>query len=68
MKYKVIVRDPQEGTEQYFEEASKTGAIEKAAAAADDKSKQVYVEWTNAEGQEGYMNRNGDTNCPGEPW
>jgi len=68
MKYKMIVRDPQNGTEQYYEERYKSTVIKKAIEASKDKTRHVYVEWTDTDGKQGYMNRDGDTNCPGEPW
>ncbi len=68
MKYKVIVRDPDAGTEDYFDDLTKANAIAEAAKQAGDRSKAVYIEWTDAQGKTGYMNRDGGTDCPGEPW
>ncbi len=68
MKYKVIVRDPEEGTEQYIENLSKAKSIEEAAKQAADESKKIYIEWTDSKGTSGYLNRDGGMDCPGEPW
>lgn len=68
MKYKVIVRDPDSGLENYIDELSRETSIEEAAKQAADESKQIYVEWTDSKGSSGYLNRDGGTDCPGEPW
>lgn len=68
MKYKVIVRDPEEGTEHYIEGLTKASAIQKAAMEAADTKRKVYIEWTKSNGESGYLNRDGGTECPGEPW
>ncbi|WP_066645792.1 hypothetical protein [Christensenella timonensis] len=69
MTYKVIVRDPKFGTEEYIDGLDKNKAIAEASKQADDKSKQVYVSFAKADGTTGYLNREGPTDkCPGEPW
>ncbi len=68
MTYKVIIRDPEAGTEEYVEDLSKHGSHEEAEKRAADSSKKVYVEWTDTHGKSGYMNRDGGMDCPGEPW
>ncbi|MGI6152344.1 MAG: hypothetical protein ACOYJB_00740 [Christensenellaceae bacterium] len=68
MNYKVIIRDKEEGNEDYLDGLTKPKAIEEAAKQAADASKNIYIEWTNAKGENGYLNRNGDMDCPGEPW
>jgi len=68
MKYKVIVRDPESGKEEYIDDLTKTNAVMEASKQAGDKSKAVYIEWQDSRGNSGYMNRDGGTDCPGEPW
>lgn len=68
MNYRVIVRDKVKDNESYVDNLTKPKAIEEAAKQAADDSKQIYVEWTTSKGESGYLNRNGDTDCPGEPW
>ena len=68
MKYKVIIRDPDAGTETYVDDLTRAKSIEEAAKQSMDSSRKVYVEWTDAKGKNGYLNRNGDEDCPGEPW
>lgn len=69
MAYKVIVRDPKFGTEEYIDDLQKDQAIAEASKQAGDKSKQVYVSFVKSDGTTGYLNRGGPTDkCPGEPW
>jgi len=68
MDYKVIIRDKDEGSEEYIGGLTRAKAIEEAAKQAADSSKAIYIEWTDSKGSTGYLNRNGDSDCPGEPW
>lgn len=69
MTYKIIVRDPSEGTEIYLDNLTKEQAIKEAEERAKDSTKQVYISFVDDEGHGGYLNRDGATcNCPGEPW
>ena len=68
MNYKVIVRDPKEGTEHYIENLTKQEAVMKASEEAADKAKQIYISWAKSDGTSGYLNRNGDMDCPGQTW
>jgi hypothetical protein len=68
MKYKVIVRNPEEGTEKYIDDLTRAKAIEEASKQSMDETKRIYVGWAKDNGQEGYLNRDGTDDCPGEPW
>ena len=69
MTYKVIVRDPKFGTEEYIDDLKKDQAIAEASRQAGDKEKLVYVSFVKNDGSMGYLNRGGPTDkCPGEPW
>lgn len=68
MEYKVIIRDPEEGTETYVENLTHVQAREEAEKQAVDQAKKIYVSWSKEDGQEGYLNRDGAEDCPGEPW
>ncbi|MDL2236369.1 hypothetical protein LJC56_00835 [Christensenellaceae bacterium OttesenSCG-928-K19] len=68
MKYKVIIREPVSGMENYIDDLTKAKAIEEAAKQAADAEKRIYVEWTDSKEQSGYLNRDGGMDCPGEPW
>ena len=66
--YKLIVRDPEFGTENYIENLSKSEAIAQAEKHSAENKAKVYIEWTDSNGKQGYLNRDGGMDCPGEPW
>ena len=69
MEYKVIIRDREEGTEKYITGLNKAQSEKEALSQARDAGKLDYISWTDANGRNGYLNRDGATDvCPGEPW